>query len=271
MLGFAAIQNQMIKEKRHTRILELIKHEKLVTIQELSKQLGVSYMTITRDLEELEMSGAIQRIRGGAMSKKDEVETHNLILQLYDPKQDPAYAKKVSIGRYAATHLVEDGDYITIEAGTTASSMVPYLKQSNLTVLTNGLLTSMMIFPSIRKVIAMCSGGILIETGAFTGPQAEDFFAKFRVKRAFLGAKGLTIEDGFTDPSPLYIRLKNVMKQNTQQVILLVDSSKIGVRSLIQVVALDEVSVIVTDSEAPQLIVDRLREKGIDVRIANAF
>jgi DeoR/GlpR family transcriptional regulator of sugar metabolism len=257
----------MIKEKRYARILELIKQEKLVTIQDLRKQLGVSYMTITRDLEDLDTHGNLQRIRGGAVSIVEESEMVPRLSKLYDPQLDPNYHKKISIGHYVADNLVLEGDYITIEAGSTASSLVPFLNQSNLTILTNGLLTSMMVAPIIRKVTLICSGGILIETGAFIGPQAEDFFSKYKVKKAFFGVQGLTVEDGFTDPTPLYMRLKHFMKQNAEKVIVMVDSSKIGVRSLVQVLAIGDVDTIVTDAGAPPEIISVLQEKGVDIRI----
>jgi DeoR/GlpR family transcriptional regulator of sugar metabolism len=258
----------MIKEKRHARILEIIKQEKLVTIQDLSKQLGVSYMTITRDLEDLESRGNLQRIRGGAVSIVEESELIPRLSKLYNPQLDPNYQKKISIGRYVAVNLINEGDYITIEAGTTASSMVPFLNLSNLTILTNGLLTSMMVAPIIRNVTLICSGGILIDNGAFIGPQAEDFFSKYKVKKAFFGAQGLTVEDGFTDPTPLYMRLKSVMKQNSEKVIVMVDSSKIGVRSLIQVLSIEDVDMIVTDSGVKPEIISILQNKGVDIRIA---
>ncbi len=259
----------MIREKRQSRILELLKQEQLVTIQGLSQQLGVSYMTITRDLGDLENHGLLQRIRGGAIpAAKDDLEIASLPSFLYNPRLDPHSAQKIAIGRYAAENLVEDGDYITIEAGSTASHMVPFLKQSNLTILTNGLLPTMLAAPYARDLTLICSGGILIETGAFIGPQAEDFFSKYRVRKVFVGAQGLTVEDGFTDQTPLYTRLKNAMKQNTDKVIVLIDSSKFGSRSLVQVMALSEADVVVTDSGAPVEIAAALRRKGVDLRIA---
>ena len=258
----------MIKEKRYTRILEILKQEKLVTIQDLSKQLGVSYMTITRDLADLEIRGHLQRIRGGAVSIVEESESIPRLSKLYDPQLDPNYQKKISIGRYVASNLINEGDYITIEAGTTASSLVPFLNQSNLTILTNGLLTSMMVAPIIRNVTLICSGGILIENGAFIGPQAEDFFSKYKVRKAFLSAQGLTDEDGFTDQTPLYMRLKHIMKQNSEKVIVMIDSSKIGVRSLIQVLPIEDIDTIVTDSGAAPEIISKLQSKGLDIRIA---
>jgi len=187
--------------------------------------------------------------------------------KLYDPELDLNYQKKSSIGRYVAANLISEGDCITVEAGSTASSLVPFLNQTNLTILTNGLLTSMMVAPIIRNVTLICSGGILIETGAFIGPQAEDFFSKYKVKKVFFGAQGLTVEDGFTDPTPLYMRLKQVMKQNSEKVIVMVDSSKIGVRSLVQVLSIADVDTIVTDAGASPEMISILQNAGVDIRI----
>ena len=258
----------MIREKRQSFILELIQREKLVTIQELSDQLGVSYMTISRDLDELQTQGRLQRIRGGAVSIKEANELIPHPSHIYDPENDPNYLKKLSIGKYTAACLVEDGDTITIEAGSTATSVVSFLQQTNLTILTNGLHAAMVVAPKVQSTNLICSGGILSQMGAFVGPQAEDFFSKFRVKKAFFGARGLTIRDGFTDPTPLYTGLKNAMKKNAEKVIMLLDSSKFGVRSLVPVMSLEEVDTIVTDTGAPVEMVADLREMGIDIRVA---
>jgi DeoR/GlpR family transcriptional regulator of sugar metabolism len=260
----------MLREKRHTLILNWIRQDRLVSVAELSQRLSVSYMTVWRDLDLLEKQGLVGRVRGGAVLGK------GLEVRLLDGATGRAGECKLQIGRYAAQHLVEAGDTILVEAGTTASSLVPFLDQPNLTVLTNGLHTTQLLYTlkqqdPQRNLTAMCSGGILIETGAFTGPQAEDFFARFRVKKAFLGAQGVSLEDGYTDPTPLYSNLKKVMKASTERVIMLLDSSKFGVRSLVQVMDLNEVDLLVTDPGAPEEIVAGLRKAGIDVRLAEPF
>jgi DeoR/GlpR family transcriptional regulator of sugar metabolism len=259
----------MIREQRRRRILELVRQNRLVSIHELADRLDVSYMTISRDLEELEVEGSLRRIRGGAMLPAEDLELASPSFPPFHPQNDPHRLHKVTIGRYASTHLVEDGDYITIEAGSTASNMIQFLHQGNLTILTNGLLASIQAAPNVNNLTLICSGGVLIETGAFIGPQTEDFFSKFRVKKVFFGAQGLTLSDGFTDPTPLYTRLKNAMRLNADKAIMLLDSSKFGIRSLVQVMTLEEVDTIVTDAGAPPEIVAGLRSRGIDIRIAD--
>lgn len=258
----------MLKETRRTQILALIRKDSPVTVEELSRRFGVSYMTVWRDLKHLEEQGLIQRLRGGAVAHSHGQEEGEAALLWPEAHRDPHLEAKQSIGRYAAENLIAEGDTITIEAGTTASSLVPYLTRPSLTLLTNGLYTAYLAARQAHKLTLICSGGLLIETGAFTGPQAEDFFSRYRVKKAFLGAMGLTLEDGFTDPSPLYTRLKQAMRQNSDRVIMLIDSSKWGVRSLVHVMALEEVDVIVTDARAPEAVVEGLRRRGVEVHLA---
>ena len=258
----------MLKETRRVQVLNLIRQESPVTVEELSRRFGVSYMTVWRDLKALEGQGLIQRLRGGAVALSDGQEEEARAFPWPQAERDPHLQAKLAIGRFAAENLVADSDTITIEAGTTASSLIPFLTQPNLTIITNGLYTAYLAAQQANKLTLISSGGLLIETGAFTGPQAEDFFGRYRVKKAFLGAMGLTLEDGFTDPSPLYTRLKQAMRQNSDRVIMLIDSSKLGVRSLVHVMALDEVDVIVTDANAPEDLTVQLRRRGLEVHLA---
>lgn len=259
----------MLKEQRYQYILDRLRKEGIVTTVSLSQDMGTSYMTVWRDLGVLEQRGMVQRVRGGAMMAGREEVSGISLFPAFDPRRDPHYEKKVLIGKYAARKLVSDGENITVEAGTTASRLVSYLTQSQLTLLTNGLVTAFMAASHLPRMTVMCSGGILIETGAFIGPQAEEFFTRFKVNKVFFGAQGLTLEDGFTDPTPLYAPLKRVMRQNAEKVIVLIDSSKIGVRSLVQVLPLDEVDIVVTDPAAPSEILEGLRQRGIEVHLAS--
>ncbi len=255
----------MLKDERQNQILQLLQQDRSVSLSDLSEHFDVSDMTIWRDLNELSRAGLIKRIRGGALAREPaQVDIHDLS----NHSRDPNAAKKSAIGSYAARRLINVGDSITIEAGTTARSIVPYLNTPNLTILTNGLLTCISVYQSKTNMMLMCSGGVLIENGAFTGPQAEDFFANFHTQKAFLGAEGLTIEEEFTDSTPLYTNLKKVMNAKADQTIMMLDSSKIGVSSLVQVMKIKEVDILVTDCDASPDVIDSLHQYGIDVHIA---
>jgi DeoR/GlpR family transcriptional regulator of sugar metabolism len=258
----------MHKEKRQARILEMLQRDDVVTIKQLSGALQTSYMTIWRDLAEMEAKGLLQRVRGGAINRSHSMKNPIMMSWLDRLHSEPRYGAKQQIGRYAARYLVDAGDSITIEAGSTTTSMATYLDAAELTVLTNGLLASLLVFQADARINLLCSGGVLIETGAFIGPQAEEFFSHFRVRKAFLGAQGLSLQDGFTDQTPLYTRLKNVIMQNCEKVVVLIDSSKIGMRALVPVISLENVHSVVTDRGAPIEILDGLRQRGINVHVA---
>jgi DeoR/GlpR family transcriptional regulator of sugar metabolism len=271
----------MLREQRLQKISAWVLRAKIKTIGELSRELGVSTMTIGRDLETLEQRGVLRRVRGGAVAvdlAPPPVELPNGdqpaavdLFAAFDPRDDPHAAAKEQIGRYAAQELVKEGDSLILEGGTTVSYLASQLNASRLTVITNGLVTSLRAAARLGQITLMSCGGILINTGVYIGPQAEAFFTQFRVKKAFFSTKGLTVADGFTDPTPLYAQLKRVMRQSCEQAIVLADSSKLGVRSLVQVMALCEVDILVTDNGASPADLDALRQAGLDVRIANSY
>lgn len=258
----------MLKDQRLKFLLEQLHREHSISIASLNQTLNVSYMTLWRDLEELEQQGLLKRVRGGAVPAPVESPLELPAFPNFDPQTDTRHYQKARIGRYAAEHLIQDGDSLTIEAGTTASAIVPALQHKNLTILTNGLVTSLLAARFLPDNSVLCSGGVLLDNGAFIGPMAEAFFSNFRVKKVFFGACGVTPQDGFTDPSPLYSHLKKVMYANAEQCILLLDSSKLGVRSLVHVMPLLAAKILVTDSEADPAVVAELRAFGLDVRIA---
>lgn len=258
----------MMIQNRHTQILEWLQTEKSISAAELSERLLVSNMTIWRDLKQLEQQGLLKRVRGGASAVPSNTtgSTLHTAFQLNPAVFSPLKSK---LGRYAAHFLIKENDNIALEGGTTVSSMVPYIDQSNITILTNGLNTMLLAAPLIDSMRVLCCGGILSKyADSFIGPQAEAFFSEFRVNKVFLSASGVTLEDEFTDPEPLYASLKHAMRHSAEKVIVLVDSSKFGKRTLNQVLRFSEVDILVTDSGAPQDLLDAISAQGIEVHIA---
>ncbi|MCS7222235.1 MAG: DeoR/GlpR family DNA-binding transcription regulator [Anaerolineae bacterium] len=255
----------MLIEERRRRIVEWVESDGSVSVDALSRRLSVSTMTIWRDLKALESQGLVRRVRGGAVKGRSNVAME----PQFDIKQQVYSQEKARIAAYAAAHFVRDNDIIILEGGTTVASMVPYLTQSNLTILTNGLNTIVRAAARVPHLTVMCCGGILRDVSlTFVGPQAEAFFASFRAHKFFLSATGLTLADGLTDPNPLEIQVKRAMNASAEQTILLLDSSKFGVRSLSPIIPLQEVDILVTDAGASVDVLNALREMGIEVHIA---
>lgn len=255
----------MLIDERRKKIVEYVMTEETISARALAERLNVSEMTIWRDLQELEQKGLIRRIRGG-VSKEQLSPTRE---PQFDTKQRLYTDQKRIIAKYAAEHMVNDGEIILLEGGTTVAGMVPYLTQKNLTVLTNGFKTMMQALPFLNRMNMMICGGILRDVSyTLVGPQAEAFFTDFRAQKFFVSATGLTMEDSLTDPNPLEIQIKRAMRNSASRVILLLDSSKFGKRSLASIFPLKEINTLITDSGAPQEILDQLAANGVEIHIA---
>ena len=257
-------QTKMPTEQRRRTIVNLVNKDGSVTSDVLSARFQVSTMTIWRDIRSLEEEGKILRVRGGAISLEEmrgpEPE--------YLSKRGIHSNLKEQIARYASAHFIDDGDILILEAGTTVAAMVKYLDQQGLTILTNGLETIQEARPLVPDTTVMSCGGILRDKAhTFSGPQAVSFFNNINARSLFLGATGLAFPEGITDPSPLEIEVKQAMAGSAQRIVLLVDSSKFGVRSLLPVIPLDRIDVVVTDEGIPDLYTEQLMKLGIDLHL----
>ncbi len=246
----------MIPAQRRQDILKVITSQGSGAISELSERYGVSEMTIRRDLQALEKEGHLMYTRGGAMiTPNDKLRTE----PRYEAKKNQSTAQKAEIARYAA-QLVTDNDIIILESGTTVTAMVQHLvEKENLTIVTNGLYTINELKLLVPHSTLICTGGILREVSfTFVGPVAEGFFHDLFARKLFLSGIGFTLDTGLTDP------------QMIDQVIVLVDSSKFGVKSFTTVIGAYDIDILITDDGAPTQFVEDLRDHGVDVRVVSA-
>lgn len=254
----------MASEQRRTGIVEVLEAEQEASITELSTRFGVSEMTIRRDLDALAADGRVRRTYGGAvLAHSAGVEPR------YASKQKVNAAQKARIARYAAGELVEDGDVILLEGGTTVTALAQHLRgKRDLTVLTNGLYTANELLHLLPNATIMATGGILRDLSfTFVGPSVDDFLQGFHGRTLFVSATGLTLEHGFTDPNPLEAQVRRSMAASADRIVALLDSSKFGVVSFTTVAPPDGVDILVTNADAPADMLDGLRNRGVDVRV----
>ncbi|MFO7633168.1 MAG: DeoR/GlpR family DNA-binding transcription regulator [Caldilinea sp.] len=252
-------------ELRREQIAVFVQDRSSATAEELSEQFGVSLMTVWRDLTALEEEGRVRRVRGGAARVERREDTE----PLYDSKRVLNPTAKERIARYAVEQFVQNGDILFMEAGTTVVAMAKYLANyQQLTVIGNGLGTMNELARLTPAINVYCCGGMLRPVAyTFVGPQAEEYFRNINATTCFLSATGITLTEGITDVSLLEIQVKRAMAASADRVIFLMDSSKFGVRSLARIVSLSDVSVMITDADAPPAFVDTLRGMGIDVHL----
>ena len=258
--------SKLLTEQRRVRILEIVQAKGIASVDELTTALGVSAMTLWRDISTLDREGKVRRVRGGVASAENPDSNE----PRYKSKQIVNVEKKIAIARYAVQNFIHDNDIIILEAGTTVGAMIKFIeRRSSLTVITNGLGNLEDLSQFVPNITVLSCGGMLRDVAyTFVGPQAEDFFRTVHANTIFLSGSGLAFPEGLTDPSLLEIQIKRVMVASARQVVLLIDSSKFGLRSLMPVLPLEKVDALITDAEAPEPDLVRLRDLGIAVHIA---
>lgn len=235
-------------------------------IAQLSEKYAVSEMTIRRDLRALEEEGFIKRTWGGAIlwppGRNEPVVLNR------ERRQQLHMRRKAAIAAYAAGAYVQDGDILILEGGTTVSAMARSLPTyKELTVVTNGLQTASELQRWLHAdATIICTGGILRpDSSTFVGPVTEQFFRTFHSRRLFLSATGFTVEMGLTDPRMLESQVKRAMIASADEVVVLIDSSKFGVKSLMTVLEPSQISTLITDAAAPAEALAQLEERGVCV------
>ena len=229
-----------------------------ITIKALAQQLGVSEMTIHRDLEYLQEAGMVYKKRGAAVFV-GRSEQRNLRF----------YAEeKCAIGRKAAS-MLEPGQSVIFDNSTTALECARALDgEKHLTCYTTNLEIAQLIAAS-KAHILYCSGGYYFpDSGGFIGPQAEQFAASIRADVAVIGASGISLKHGITNPYPMHNSLQQKIMASASRRILLADHSKFDRVAMEKTADLDAVDVIITDSGVPASVLETY-QKHVNIIIAD--
>lgn len=233
---------ELFREERHVRILGLLEEQGRAGVTDLARYFEVSEDTIRRDLRDLELRGLISKTHGGAMQKVATAPP-------YEARLRQASAVKDAIGRRAA-ELVQDGDTLIIDSGTTTLCLARALAVGRVTVVTNSL--------DIAKVISARPNYELILLGGrwdrihqeLVGPSTVDQLSRYRVDKVFMGMTALDRRNGITDLSEADAALKGAMIEVAQRVIGLADHTKIGRVAFCRVAPASAFDVLVTDEQA---------------------
>jgi len=231
----------LFREERIIQIISLLETDSRVEVGNLSNRFGVSEDTIRRDLRELENRGVALKTHGGALRRLAAPRS-------FENRLEYATHFKSIIGE-AAAGLVEDGDCLLIDSGTTALSLASSLTAEHAKVLTNSL--------EVAKIISERSNLELIVLGGkwdplhqLVGPSTIEQLSKYRVDKLFLGMAGLDSQHGITAPSEEEASVKLAMLNIAKQVIGLADHTKLGEVSFAYVAPATIINVLVTDDKA---------------------
>ena len=251
-------------DERKNRILYELDNFEKVSVTQLSKKFGVTTETIRRDLDALEGEYKLKRIHGGAIKISFDKQEPSHI-----QKKNVYREEKQKIGRKAAS-LIKDNDIITIDTGTTTCEILYYIKdKKNLTILLNTVAGLNILIDLKNKgvfdgKIIFLGGEINADQLSSFGPISENILKNFYVDKAFIGVGGVSLQNGITGYDVNEANLSKMIMENSKEVIIVADHSKIGVRNFYKIEDIKNVNVIVSDVEAPNEWSSSLNEYGID-------
>ncbi|WP_408010559.1 DeoR/GlpR family DNA-binding transcription regulator [Pseudalkalibacillus sp. A8] len=233
---------KVLTTKRHEIILTLLKKQKTASIHELSEHTGASISTIRRDLEKLEQEEKLKRVHGGA----SHINNNRYEPEL-EEKQGLNEPAKAQIGK-AAAELIEEGDSLFIDAGTTTQHILSHLENKNVVVVTNAyhFVTPLL---EIGVEVHLTGGRAKSKTGALIGVQAEDTLQSFRFDKSFIGMNGIHSKHGYTTPDPEEARIKRLTMKLSKQAFVLVDDSKFQQVSFSKVGDIEDAEIITNREE----------------------
>lgn len=251
--------SKIFAEERRLKIAEIISKNKSITVSELSSIFNVSESTIRRDLKVLEEKSFIQRTHGGAILNSG---TH------YEPaffeKEVLELESKKKIGKIAAS-MIEKGDTVILDGGTTTLEVARNLRNMKLTVVTNSLLIAMELSKYDAIEFIMTGGIQRWRTKALVGPITEMVIRQFKVDKAFIGTNAISLNDGLMTPDLIEASTKKVMCEVSNEVYIVADHTKFEKKSFVKFLDLKDVTAIITDDQLDDEILKKYEQAKVNI------
>ncbi|MFJ2605441.1 DeoR/GlpR family DNA-binding transcription regulator [Streptomyces sp. NPDC091279] len=248
-------ENQnLLAEQRRTLILDEVRRRGGVRVNELTRKLGVSDMTVRRDLDALARQGVLEKVHGGAVPLV-EASTHE---PGFEAKSGLELSAKEDIAR-AAAQLVAPGSAIALSGGTTTFALAHQLLDvADLTVVTNSVRVAD-VFHAAQRVsgprpgaaTVVLTGGVRTPSDSLVGPVADQAIGALHFDVLFLGVHGISVEAGLSTPNLAEAETNRRLVQSARRVVVVADHTKWGVVGLSSFATLDQVDTLVTDSGLP--------------------
>ena len=251
----------MLARQRQALILERVREDGAVKVADLVRELGVSDMTVRRDLEILDERGLLEKVHGGATSIVGSA--------LFEPgfalKSTLQQSEKDAIAD-AAVAFVEPGMAIAISAGSTTYALAQRLARiPGLTVVTNSVRVADVLYQDgLAGQTIIMTGGVRTPSDALAGPFAVAALRTVHVDLVFVGVHGMDPHSGFTCPNLLEADTDRALIEAGRRLVVVADHSKWGVIGISSIARLDQADVLVTDAglapEARVILTDAVRE-----------
>lgn len=246
--------------ERHQLIINKLKTNGFVNVNELSKELKVSAVTIRKDLKLLEDRKLLFRTHGSATPQNPYIADRHV-----SEKEKIQVDEKRRIA-LSAVSILEPHDSIILASGTTINELSRHISPLDGLTLICASLTASQNLTLAGNIDIIQLGGLVRRTSSsVVGPLAEKMLEGFSCSKLFLGADGIDPDYGITTTNALEASLNQSMMKAAQKIILLADGTKFGRRGFGKICPTEQVDMIITDKKAPAHVVTKLREKGIEV------
>jgi len=241
---------------RQQQIIHTLNTAGKVTVEQLSKQFKTSQVTIRKDLALLETDGLLMRRYGGAVSIKQSLSTYN----------QPFISERKKRIAIVASQYVKDNQRIIIDSGKTTSAIIPFLaEKQGLVIMTNSLTNAEQINTLSNEPMLLMTGGTWDpHSEAFQGQVAEQVLRAYDFDQLFIGADGIDIERGTTTFNEL-LSVSQVMADVAREVIVLVDSDKIGRKMPNLELPWQTINILITDNNLSASYKEQLEQQGVNV------
>lgn len=253
----------LIPADRQKRIAEIVREEGVVRVNELSDLFAVSVLTIRRDLDILERKGVVERSHGGAVLRQ-----RMPVEPLFTQKEQHFRAEKERIGRCAAG-LIDDGDMVLINSGSTTLEVIRALRDKRITIITNNIGAASLAEGALFELIFL-GGAYRTQSHAVTGDLGLIALERIYANKAIIGVDGFSLAYGLTTPVMMEAETTRAMIEKTVgPVIVVAAGNKMGVVSNFKTVGVDRIDRVVTDRSAANFLSEsELQKAGVELTIA---
>jgi DeoR family transcriptional regulator of aga operon len=258
------MKNRQPAQQRSEQILRLLQQSGEISAENLCSVLKVSIATVRRDLDELDQRGLLRRTHGGAK---------NIEPLLYEPFHDSSFREQMELHAaekrriaIAAADLIQDGETICLAPGTTTTEVVRSLRhRKNITVVVNSVNMAMELSQHEDLRVVVIGGALRPNWFSLVGPLTELAMQQIFPDKLFLGVTGIHPERGLSCRNADAASAIRVMIRNAKQTIVVADHSKLQAVSTYQICPVEDVDLLITDSEASAAMIETLRASGVEV------
>lgn len=253
----------MFQIERQNQILQYINQVKKANTDQLAKEFEVSKVTIRRDIDLLAQKGLILKTHGGAVAL-----TNTLLYEIpYSGKIVVNVESKREIG-IAASKLIEDGDIIILDSGSTTLEIAKRINKKNVTVLTNDIKITTELAPKPNIHVMVCGGHLNGSLYTLTGNTSIDYFKRIHANKTFLGCDAMDIEFGVSNRTYEEVDIKLAMMKAADKVIMVTDHNKLDRRVFVHLCDISEIDTLVID-DIDEKNKKAFSERGVELIITS--